>query len=251
MQIGQDAEDRLAGASFEPAQAAVEEADVAAKAVDDEALDTRLLGPGEQVERAAEVGEDATAVDVGDQDHRTVDRFGEAHVGDVAIAQVDFRRAAGTLDQQALVLPAQALPGSENGLHRQRLVGVVVACVEVAQRLAVNDHLRPPVGRWLQQHRVEVGVCRHPGGERLQRLRAADLAAIDGHRRVERHVLWLEGCDADAAAVQDAAEGRHQDALAGVGSASLHHQAGGSLLVHAGSSGWTSRLSHVRDANLC
>jgi hypothetical protein len=96
----------------------------------------------------------------------------------------------------------------------------------------VDDHLRPLVGRRLEQHRIEVGVRRHAGRQRLQRLRAADLAAIDGDRRIERHVLRLERRDAHAAAVQDAAQGGDQRRFAGVGSAALNHQAGGAALVH-------------------
>jgi len=227
MQVGQHAEHRLAGALFQPSQAGFEQAHVAAEAVDDEALDARLFARREQLERADEVGEDAAAIDVGDDDHRAVDDLGEAHVGDVAGAQVDFRRAAGALDDDAVVGGAQALPRFEHGLHRARLVLVVVAGVQIGVRLAVDDHLSALVGRRLQQDRVEVDVRRHPCGEGLQRLGAADLAAVDGDRRVERHVLRLERRDAHAAPGQDAADGRGEDRLAGVGSASLHHQAGG------------------------
>jgi hypothetical protein len=48
------------------------------------------------------------------------------------------------------------------------------------------------------------------GGQRLQRLRAANLAAVDGDRGIESHVLRLERRDAHAAAVQDAAQGGDQ-----------------------------------------
>ncbi len=44
MQVGQDAEHRLAGALFQPVEPGLEQADVAAKAVDDEALDAVPLG---------------------------------------------------------------------------------------------------------------------------------------------------------------------------------------------------------------
>ena len=42
--------------------------------------------------------------------------------------------------------------------------------------------------------------------EAVQRLRAADLAAILGDRRIERHILRLEWRDAHAAALEDAAQ---------------------------------------------
>ena len=48
---------------------------------------------------ADETGDDAAAVDVADEHDRHVGRLGEAHVGDVAGAEIDFGRAAGALDQ--------------------------------------------------------------------------------------------------------------------------------------------------------
>jgi hypothetical protein len=66
-------------------------------------FDARLLGGGEQLQRADQVGEDAAPVDVGHQDHRAVDFFGKAHVGDVAVTQVDFGGAAGAFHQHRVV----------------------------------------------------------------------------------------------------------------------------------------------------
>ena len=205
VQIRQYAQHRFAGALFQPAQARFEQADIAAEAVDDEALDARLLARREQVERADQMRKNTAAVDVGDQDHRAIHRFGKTHVGDVAVAQVDLGRAAGPFDQQAFVLRAKAAIRFEHRLHRPRLVRVVIAGVEIAQRLAVDDHLRTLVGGGLEQHRIEVRVRLQAGRLRLQRLGAADLAAIDGDRRIERHVLRLEWRNAHATAVEDAA----------------------------------------------
>lgn len=52
VQVGQHTEHALAGALFQPVEAGLEQADVAAKAVDDEALDAVLLGWRRQIERA-------------------------------------------------------------------------------------------------------------------------------------------------------------------------------------------------------
>ena len=48
---------------------------------------------------ADEAGDDAAAIDVADEHHRHVGCCRKAHVGDVAGAQIDLRRAAGALDQ--------------------------------------------------------------------------------------------------------------------------------------------------------
>ncbi|MNN46735.1 hypothetical protein D3C81_1611270 [compost metagenome] len=172
------------------------------------------------------MGEHPALVDVGDQDHRAVHRLGEAHVGDVAGAQVDLRRRAGALDQHHPVLRTQALVRLEHRLHGHALVVVVGDGVHAGHRAAVDDHLGADVAVGLEQHRVHVGVRRQIGGLGLHRLGAADLAAIGGHRRIERHVLRLERRHRHALARQPAAQRGHQGALAGVGGGALHHQGG-------------------------
>jgi len=226
VQVGQDAEHRLAGALLQPGQAGFEQADVAAKTVDDEALDPVLLGRRKQVEGANQVGEDTAPVDVGDEDDRAIDRLGEAHVGDVAVAQVDLGRRAGAFDDDALVGRRQPPPGFEHGTHRPRLVVVIGLGIEIGRDMAVDDDLGLLVGRRLQQHRVEVGMRRQPGGQRLQCLRPADLATIDRDRRIQRHVLRLKRRDAHAPPFEDAAQRRDQRRFAGIGSGALNHQGG-------------------------
>ncbi|MPM61967.1 Arginine--tRNA ligase [bioreactor metagenome] len=206
VQVGQHAEYRLAGAFFQPCQTRFEQAHVAAEAVDDEALDPCLLARGKQFQRADQVGKNAAAVDVGDDDHRAIDGLGKAHVGDVAVAQVDLGRRAGAFDENAVVVRGQPRPGFEHSAHRARLVLMVGLGIEVGGNLTVDDHLRPAVGGRLQQHRVEVGMRFQPAGQRLQRLRPANFATIDGDRRIERHVLRLERRHLDATALENAAQ---------------------------------------------
>ena len=82
--------------------AVVEQRGVAAKLVDDEAVDPRALVRLEHRVRADEAGDDAAAVDVAEQHHGHVGGRGKAHVGDVAGAQVDLGRAAGAFDQHEI-----------------------------------------------------------------------------------------------------------------------------------------------------
>ncbi len=114
----------------------------------------------------------------------------------------------------------------QNRRHRDRLVLVIVARVHIGAYLAVNDHLRTGVARWLQQHRIHVGMRRQPRCLRLQCLRAADLAAVGGHCAIQCHILRLERRHLDAFARQQAAEGGNEGAFAGIGGCALHHQCG-------------------------
>jgi len=82
---------------------------------------------------------------------------------------------------------------------------VIRARIEIHARLAVDDHLRAAVAGRLEQHGVEIGMRVDARGHRLQCLRAADFAAVDGHCAIERHVLRLERRDPRARAPRETA----------------------------------------------
>ncbi|MNF88370.1 hypothetical protein D3C84_708630 [compost metagenome] len=170
----------------------MQQGNVAAEAVDHEAAHPRLLGRREQLEGADQMGEHAALVDVGDQDHRAVHRLGEAHVGDIAGAQVDLGRRAGALHHHHRIRRAQARVGGQHGLHRDGFVVVIGHGIHGGHGTAMDDHLGTGVAVGLEQHRVHVGVRFQPRRLGLHRLGAADFAAVCRHGAVEGHVLRLE-----------------------------------------------------------
>ena len=177
----------------------LQQTDVAAKAVDDEAAHPRLLARRQTRERAGQMREHAAAIDIGHQHDRAIDRFRETHVGDVAIAQIDLGGTARAFDENRVVRRLQTRIRFQHRLERDGLVVVIRARIEIHARLAVDDHLRAAIAGRLEQHRIQIGVRGDARRHRLQRLSAADLAAVDRHRAVERHVLRLERRDPHAA----------------------------------------------------
>ena len=63
-----------------------------------------------------------------------------------------------------------------------------------------------------------------PGRARLQRLGAADLAAVDGDGRVVRHVLRLEGAYRHAAIGEKTAEAGSDQRVADIGPSAHQHE---------------------------
>ena len=163
-------------------------------------------------------------VDVGNDDHRAINRLGKAHIGDIAFTQIDLGRRTGAFHHHDLRPLAKASMGCQHRLHRGRLVGVVAHRIHAADRVAVDDYLRAHVGIGLEQNRVHVGVGRQPRGLRLHRLRPANLAAIGGHCSIQRHVLRFERHHHHVLANQPAAQGADQRTFAGIGGGALHHQ---------------------------
>ena len=172
---------------------------------------------------ADEAGDHAAAVDVADHHDRHIGGARKAHVGDVVAPQVDLRRAARALDQHQVGLGLQLLEAFEHIRQKLRLHRHVFGGLRGAEHLALHDHLRADLALRLQQHRVHVDARRHAGRARLQRLRAADLAAVDRDRGVVRHVLRLERPHAQPAFGVGAREPRDHQRLADVGAGALEH----------------------------
>ena len=85
MQIGEYADHRFSGTLLQPLQPRLQQLDVAAKTVDDEADHAILFTLRQQFQCADQMGENPTTIDVGHQHHWTIDRLGKTHVGDIAI----------------------------------------------------------------------------------------------------------------------------------------------------------------------
>ncbi|MNL06427.1 hypothetical protein D3C87_1270620 [compost metagenome] len=232
--IRQDPDHRFAGARFKPVETGLQQGNVAAKTVDDEAFDPRLLARRQQLQCAHQMRENPAAVDVGDQQHRAIHRFGEPHVGDVAGTQIDFRRRTRTFDHHHRIRRAQPLVRDQHRFHRDGFVVVIGHGIHRRDRTAMDDHLSARIAVGLEQHRVHVGMRLEERRLSLHGLRATDFASVGRHRTVERHVLRLERHHADTLTRDPAAQRRHQGTFTGIGGGALHHQRGhGCSLVNA------------------
>ena len=227
MQIGQHCQHRFAGLLFQPVQARFEQPDVAAEAVDDEADDARPLalatGSASVPTMCANTpprSMSATSID------RAVDRFGESHVGDVALAQIDLGRAAGAFDDhRRRTARAAARSDSSTASHRDGLVLVVVARVHLGAHLAVDDHLRAGVARWAS---AAPGSCRCAARCRRPCACSAWARPISPPSAVtalfSAMFCGLNGATRTPRAPQQAAQRRRPGALAGIRRGALDHQ---------------------------
>ena len=210
---GQDAVHGTAGELAEHGQAAVQQLGGAAELVDHEAGDERLVFRREQGQRAVHGGEHPAAVDVAGHDDRQAGRAGQAHVGHVGIAQVDLGRAARALADDHVVGVPQPGQAVERDLAQPRRVGAVADRVGFGLGAAEHDDLAAPVTARLEQHRVHIGDRLDSRRGRLHRLGPADLGPVQGHERVQRHVLRLERRHLHALPGQPPAQPGDQHAL--------------------------------------
>ena len=136
-----------------------------------------------------------------------------------------FRGAARAFDQHDIGLAAKPRETVEHERQQIRfhlLIGGGLGAARINP--ALHHDLRADFALRLEQHRIHVHARRHAGGARLQRLRAADLAAVRRHRRVVRHVLRLERPHLETAQRQRAREAGDDQRLAHVRAGALEHQ---------------------------
>ena len=112
----------------------------------------------------------------------------------------------------------------EHERHQLRLHLLIGGGLGGAVHAPLHHDLRAGLALRLEQHRIHVDARRRAGGARLQRLGAADLAAVGRHRGIVRHVLRLERPHREAAIGEGAREPGHDQRLADVGAGSLEHQ---------------------------
>jgi hypothetical protein len=220
-EVRHDAEHRPRGLALEELQAGLQDPEVAAELVDDEAAHARPLGFEEQVHRADDLGEDAAHVDVRGEQHGSIGDFRGAHVDDVGVAEVDLGGAAGAFDDDDVVVALEAGEAAPDEAEQGRFVVLVLGRGHGLHGPAHHDNLGGGIGGRLEQHRVHVHGRLEAAGAGLDRGGAADLAAVEADVRIVGHVLRLERSDAESVLAQDAAEGGHEGGLA--------HPTGGAL----------------------
>ena len=109
-----------------------------------------------------ETRDHAAAIDIADQHHRHIGGARESHVGDVVGPQVDFRSAAGALDEHDVRLAAQLRVAVEHERQNLRLHLLVRRRLGAAVNAALDHDLRADLALRLQQHRVHMHARRHP-----------------------------------------------------------------------------------------
>ncbi len=201
----QEAEGPPVRMRFERHHTAEEQVRVAAELVDDEADYCARVVRRERRFDAENLGEYAATIDIADQRHGAAGGARESHIGDIALAQVDLGCAARALDEHEIGVRSNTRVAVEHGAHQFGLQGLIFCRAGVADDLALDDDLRADFALRLEQHRVHVHARGNSACARLQRLGAADLAAVVRHRGVVRHVLRLERADAKPAPGEGAA----------------------------------------------
>ena len=142
--------DRDAGALFEPGDAVGEQVRVAPELVDDEALDQLSFIGFQQLQRAHQEGENAAAVDVAAEQHRSVGVAGHTHINDLILLEVDLSRTAGTLGHDYVEVLTQSVQRRVHGFPELGFQAEVVSCFGCQQRMAHDHYLGDVVGLGLQ-----------------------------------------------------------------------------------------------------
>ena len=138
----QEAEGAPGGALSDRRHGAFEQGRVAAELVDNEAHDRRGVLRRERCFDAENLSEYAPAIDVADKYDGAAGGAREAHICDVAVAQVDLGCAARAFDEHEISLRLHASVAVEHGAHQFGFESLVFARWRIANNLALDDDLR-------------------------------------------------------------------------------------------------------------
>ena len=208
----------------DPRHAVREQCRIAAELVDQKTADQRRIFRIDHHLGADEACDHAAAVDVADEHDRHAGRARKPHIGDVVWPQVHLRGAAGAFDQHEIGLVPQTGEAVEHEPHQLGLHVLIGGGLGGRVDAALHHDLRADLALRLEQHRIHMHARRRARRARLQRLGAADLAAVRRHRGVVRHVLRLERPHREAAIGQRARQAGDDQRLADVGAGALEHQ---------------------------
>ena len=198
---------------------------IAAKFIDEETRDHCRVGRIEHRLGPNDLGNDAAAIDVAEQNHRNIGRAGKAHIGDIVLAQIDFRRAPGAFNKNQIRLFAKCCETAEDSGQKLWFQVLVFARSGLASHPAAHNNLGASAALRLQKDRVHVDARGHSAGACLRCLGAADFAAVRRHGGIVRHILRLERAHREPAMAIGAAETRDNQRFADAGAGALQHQA--------------------------
>ena len=148
----------------------------------------------------------------------------DAHIDDVACAQIDFGRTTRAFSNHHIEARPQVV--ERIGDHRPEIaLGAVevLACGLNVAHLAADDNLCSARLR-LEQDGIHVHGRSHARGGGLGELGPPDLAAARTDGGIVRHVLGFERCYAQVASSEQATQSGNERALADGRGGALNHE---------------------------
>ncbi len=143
----------------------------------------------QQRQRAINSGEYAAPVDIRHQNNRTLGHFRHSHIDDIAIAQIDFRRASGAFQHNNVIFLRQTVIDRKDLLTQTRFIVMVTHRIHIGRHFPHQHDLRQAIAGRFEQHRVHTHIWRDPRGFRLKNLRPPHLFTIRRNTRIKRHIL--------------------------------------------------------------
>ena len=208
-----------------------QQAGIAAELVQHEAAQQCPVRFRHQRPSAIQVGKGAAAINIGHQQAGCLRMARHAQIDDIAAHQVDLGRRTRPLDHHHIILGAQCIKRRGNLRPDLFAASAPGHGRQLRVHLPQHYHLAARIRLGLEQQRVHAHLGLGMRCQRLEILRAADLAAVrtggraTDHARVVAHVLRLERHHTQALPCIPAAQRRRQPALAGAAGASQHHHA--------------------------
>ena len=194
LQHRQHAYDRHACFFFNHLQAGAQDFYVTAELVDDNTLNHFSFVILQQHQCAVDGSENTATVNICYQQHGSLGHFSHAHVDKIVLFDVDFRRAACTLDADDIEFGSQRIKRLLYLRAQGMLHCIIFAGLHGTDCFAVDNNLGTAVAGRLQQNRIHQYAGFNVGCFSLHNLRTSHFRTLGGDKGIQRHVLGFERC---------------------------------------------------------
>ena len=178
MQIRHHAGDRHAGDLLNHGKPWGQNCFIPAEFIDHKALDKRAFRLLQKEHGSGERCKYTSAVDIPDQQHRRADKPGQPHIDDIIRLQINFSRAARTLDDNNIILSGQLIIRLLNLRYERALHLKICGRAHISAHLAIHNHLRACVAGRFEQNGIHPDRRGDSGGLRLHSLSAAHFKTV-------------------------------------------------------------------------
>ena len=194
LQHRQHAYDRHACFIFDHLQTGAQDFYVTAELVDDNTLNHCSFVILQQHQCAVDGSENTATVNICYKQHRSLGHFSHAHVDKIVLFDVDFRRAACTLDADDIEFGSQRIKRLLYLRTQSMLHCIIFAGLHGTYCFAVDNNLGTAVAGRLQQNRIHQYAGFDVGCFSLHNLRTSHFRTLGGDKGIQRHVLGFERC---------------------------------------------------------
>ena len=182
--IGNDSRHRDAAQTLKDLYARLQNFTIPPKFIDDRGLHPAAFLRFQKRHCPVKLREYAAPVDVAHQHHRRVHQLCQAHVDNILLLEIDFRRTSRSLYDNDIIFRCQRIVRIHYRREKLSLAFIVFHGAHIALNSAVHNHLAPHIRGGLEQNGIHAHIRFQPRGLCLHHLSPAHFFSVSGNKGI-------------------------------------------------------------------